>query len=886
MVTKWVANLASRKDEEAMLLIPQAEREAMEQELGREEDPLRRQAKEDEKRLEWKSAHRGAPAMALGEPRCSTSTEYATSMASKAVKWEVTIATSAAHNLPSPFVTGMPRQTKDIAGALEAPRQQVSYALDESLIEFGSAVEDRDYDRAVDILEPLELTPETEAMWQQFLGKIKERFLDKTTVDKAFDQLTTIGQKHWTSVEALPREVDRLLQVPELNLQDNQVLYIYSRALPEPIRGQLVAAKSGKYKYRQFRDLALQREQMTSQVKNTYASFVKYGGGAGAGKRVLWRQKCQDHTLVVFGDDTMEKWSLEAEGVTSSSESGKGDVTAVVVNKGGPRPPRKRRRPRSFPEHPGIAVGKPWEKMDMDQKTWQERMDYAQCLKCGTAGPTVKPGPVSVQQPVSVAMQPLQQAPGPMQPMQTMQWMPKIPLMSPKPFFDDRKKDDDLDTWVRTVPTYVRHKLTRPEHEVVVAASFLEGSAARWLNGLVQQQGYGQNFDAWAQAQTLEEFVRSVYNRWHDPQGAQKATDAINSLCSRRFKNVRELTDTVERLLVAPSVRFDQQVLLTDYLRCLPAEVRTKLVDEAYVEQHTFASFSKKALDIEAKLGSAHQSQGDGRKKRLPQEWKKKGQLMFVDHDGQATEIDNFPDLGEETKHDGASETSDGGVVVPIKEKARGTEKKRVVRSTGQGDQGTLAWVKLGLEYEAVEHIKKSQDAMIASENKHRRPSNVQVGDKVWVKSSELGQEMGISRKLMPQYFGPWEILDVVGDQPDGPSYVIRIPAHLRTYPVFHASKLPPFAATDQFPSRRSMLPPTMDDEVDVDQIVEHRVMPVPRPSGRGRPPKPRMQYRVSFRHHLDPKEDRWFTREELMRTAPQVIAGYESALKGKMPAE
>ncbi|GBG80806.1 hypothetical protein CBR_g31362 [Chara braunii] len=175
---------------------------------------------------------------------------------------------------------------------------------------------------------------------------------------------------------------------------------------------------------------------------------------------------------------------------------------------------------------------------------------------------------VSVQQPVSVAMQPLQQAPGPMQPMQ---WMPKIPLMSPKPFSGDRKKED-LDTWVRTVPTYVRHKLTRPEQEVVMAASFLEGSAPRWLNGLVQQQGYSQSFDAWAQAQTLEQFVRSVYNRWHDPQGAQKATNAINNLCSRRFKDVRELTDTVERLLVVPGVHFNQLVLLTDYLRCLPAK--------------------------------------------------------------------------------------------------------------------------------------------------------------------------------------------------------------------------------------------------------------------------------------------------------------------------
>ena len=43
----------------------------------------------------------------------------------------------------------------------------VSYALDESLIEFGTACEEQDWGRAVEILEPLELTPETEAQWHQ-----------------------------------------------------------------------------------------------------------------------------------------------------------------------------------------------------------------------------------------------------------------------------------------------------------------------------------------------------------------------------------------------------------------------------------------------------------------------------------------------------------------------------------------------------------------------------------------------------------------------------------------------------------------------------------------------------------------------------------------------
>ncbi|GBG87538.1 hypothetical protein CBR_g45596 [Chara braunii] len=186
---------------------------------------------------------------------------------------------------------------------------------------------------------------------------------------------------------------------------------------------------------------------------------------------------------------------------------------------------------------------------------------------------------------------------------------------------------------------------------------------------------------------------------------------------------------------------------------------------------------------------------------------------------------------------------------------------------------------------QAIEQMQKAQAAMIESANKHCRESSFQVGDKILVKSSELGQEHGISRKLMPQYFGPWEVLDIVGTDPDGPSYVVRIPGYLRTYPVFHASKLAPFKKTDQFPSRRSMLPPTMDGEVDIDDIVDHKEMQVARPIGRGPTPKPKLQYLVRFWHHTDLKEDHWFITEELMQTAPQVVAHYERSLqKGKRP--
>lgn len=54
----------------------------------------------------------------------------------------------------------------------------VSYTLDEGLIEFGSAVDDKDYERAITLLETLEMTPETEAMWKTLSGiAIKDKRL-------------------------------------------------------------------------------------------------------------------------------------------------------------------------------------------------------------------------------------------------------------------------------------------------------------------------------------------------------------------------------------------------------------------------------------------------------------------------------------------------------------------------------------------------------------------------------------------------------------------------------------------------------------------------------------------------------------------------------------
>ncbi|GBG72646.1 hypothetical protein CBR_g12220 [Chara braunii] len=161
----------------------------------------------------------------------------------------------------------------------------------------------------------------------------------------------------------------------------------------------------------------------------------------------------------------------------------------------------------------------------------------------------------------------------------------------------------------------------------------------------------------------------------------------------------------------------------------------------------------------------------------------------------------------------------------------------------------------------AIAAMNKRQHAMIKHVNKSHKEANFKVGDYVWVKMSEFSDEEGVSRKLLPLYYGPWQVLKVIGDD-FGPSYVIDVPPHLHTYPVFHASKLFPHIDDETFPFRDPMIPLPIDDGHEIDRIVSHE--------GRGR----NKQYKVHFLYH-PLNEFFWIDRKELLKNAPRVVNAY-----------
>ncbi|GBG64690.1 hypothetical protein CBR_g46233 [Chara braunii] len=98
----------------------------------------------------------------------------------------------------------------------------------------------------------------------------------------------------------------------------------------------------------------------------------------------------------------------------------------------------------------------------------------AQTVASSSSGPAV--GATPPQQTVQQSGQPQGQ------------WYPKTPMKPPLAFSGERK-DEKLNTWLRTVPVWVKAKTTLPEDEVVTVASYLEGKAAKWLDGIVVKAG-------------------------------------------------------------------------------------------------------------------------------------------------------------------------------------------------------------------------------------------------------------------------------------------------------------------------------------------------------------------------------------------------------------
>ncbi|GBG72702.1 hypothetical protein CBR_g12269 [Chara braunii] len=311
-ISEWVANLSLGEDEEALLYVPQEEREVFARELEVIGDPLERQTTEDEKKLEWKLR------MMREKKRKEGGSQPAGKKEENFDNWEASVNTYM-------FLQHI------------GPEEQVLvafHALRDEVARFA-----RSLARAIDcehnMIAYSRLTP-----LSTFLKLLRERFADVTRGVKASDKLQTIHSRQWRSARALKAVMDDLVAVPDHGVTETQLVQLFYRAMPEPLRGHFF----DKTQQLSITYDALSREVVLFEAKSmpisTFSRKDLDKGKKWKGCNIFGQVRAKDHLILTLDEGGTDEvpysqieWGLEEE----DSSVGQGRSYAAVAVGGRPQ---------------------------------------------------------------------------------------------------------------------------------------------------------------------------------------------------------------------------------------------------------------------------------------------------------------------------------------------------------------------------------------------------------------------------------------------------------------------------------------------------------------------------------------------------------------------
>lgn len=117
--------------------------------------------------------------------------------------------------------------------------------------------------------------------------------------------------------------------------------------------------------------------------------------------------------------------------------------------------------------------------------------------------------------------------------------------------------------------------------------------------------------------------------------------------------------------------------------------------------------------------------------------------------------------------------------------------------------------------------MQKAKESLLAAQsrqayyaNQHRLDVTFHVGDKVWLsaKNLRLSPAENAKKKLLPRFYGPFEIVEVVSPV----AYRLKLPKSVKIHPVVHISFLKAYAdGSKSFPERPEYKEPPLPEVID-----------------------------------------------------------------------
>lgn len=163
-----------------------------------------------------------------------------------------------------------------------------------------------------------------------------------------------------------------------------------------------------------------------------------------------------------------------------------------------------------------------------------------------------------------------------------------------------------------------------------------------------------------------------------------------------------------------------------------------------------------------------------------------------------------------------------------------------------------------------------AQDRMRTMANEGRRELVLAPGDKVWLNPKHLALRTPGTRKLMPRFVGPYEVLERVGEA----AFRLKLPAKLKIHDVFHASLLKPCKVDGRYGTQAAsgtsdVIDVEVDDGYQVEKVLDHSEKPA-----RQDPSRVIRSFLVKY-VGLGPENNAWVPEKGLQRDYPNVLAAY-----------
>ncbi|GBG71816.1 hypothetical protein CBR_g9226 [Chara braunii] len=346
-ISEWVANLSLGEEEEVAMYIPKDEQEAAVKEWDAERDALKRQAVEDEKRMEWKL-------------RMMREKKKRVDVASEAVK-ELEVQKVTLQLTPR---VDLQRKVEIIAQSVErlarVQEEQYEFSRSQDMAVRSMRLGFWDFARelvgavgaevnhrlekterfCVGAIEGVKATaPKEEEARPHFMKLLRERFADVARSVKASYRLQTIHSRQWKSARALKGVMDEWVAVPDHGVTETQLVNLFYRAMPESLHGHFFAKSQDPAMTYD----ALSREVVAFEGKCVSVSTFWHKdvdkGKKWKGRTISGQVKTKDSLVLTLDEGSVDEipydqieWGLEDEDIGASQ----GRTYAVVAVGGRP----------------------------------------------------------------------------------------------------------------------------------------------------------------------------------------------------------------------------------------------------------------------------------------------------------------------------------------------------------------------------------------------------------------------------------------------------------------------------------------------------------------------------------------------------------------------